>query len=195
VAHNTDAPALAALSRAGMGRARVKGALVLGGGGAARAAVVAAQTAGCDKVWVTTRKWQPDADLFEGATQFVERGAVPIAWSTAAIARVAPALGLLLQATSAGMRGVGGGEQLATLIPWAHLAPGAFAYDVVYNPAQTPFLEAAHAAGVACEGGLSMLVGQAALALALWLDIDPPRDVLMDRARAAIFGYATESHS
>ncbi len=61
--------------------------------------------------------------------------------------------------------------------------------------AETPFLAAARAAGVKCEGGLSMLVGQAALAIALWLDIEPPQPPMMERARQAIFGYKAESHS
>lgn len=195
VAHNTDAPALAALCRSGMQRAQKKGALVLGNGGAARAAVVAAQQAGCNQVWVTARRWQGEASTFEGAASFVEQGAVPLAWATSAMQEIAPSLGLVLQATSAGMRGVGGGEQVATLIPWRSLAQGAFAYDVVYNPAQTPFLEAAREASINAEGGLSMLVGQAALAMRLWLGIEPPHEVLMERARQAIFGFSAEAHS
>lgn len=195
VAHNTDAPALASLCRAGMQQTHAKGALVLGNGGAARAAVVAAQRAGCSEVWVTARRWQGQASSFEGAASFVELGAVPVAWARPAIEAIASSLGLVLQATSAGMHGVGGGEQVAALIPWQGLARGAFAYDVVYNPARTPFLDAAREASVNAEGGLSMLVGQAALAMRLWLHIDAPHDVLMARARQAIFGFSAETHS
>lgn len=195
VAHNTDAPALAASCSAGMRGAPTKAALVLGNGGAARAAVVAAKRAGCEHVWVTARRWQGDPESFDGAAPFVELGAVPLGWSRANVDVIAPKLSLVLQATSAGMRGVGGGEQLAELIAWNELPAGAFAYDVVYNPTETPFLAAARAASVKCEGGLSMLVGQAALALKLWLGIEPPLEILMERARHAIFGYALESHS
>jgi shikimate dehydrogenase len=195
VAHNTDAPALAQLIRAGMCEAVASGGLVLGSGGAARAAVVAARNAGCNEVWVTARRWRGEPHTFDGAKDFEQRGAKPIGWSKLELTSVAPKLGLLIQATSAGMRGVDGGEQLAEIIPWAALGRGAFAYDVVYNPAQTPFLDAARTAHVRCEGGLSMLVGQAAMAMKLWLDIDPPQEVLMQRARQAIFGYGVEPHS
>lgn len=42
------------------------------------------------------------------------------------------------------------------------------AYDVIYNPAQTLFLEYARDAGIKCANGLSMLVWQAAAAQEIW---------------------------
>jgi shikimate dehydrogenase len=179
IAHNTDAPALGQLLAAGSRTERPKAALVLGNGGAALAAVVAARRAGCARVYVSARRWSMDAENL---------GAVPVSWSSETIASTSKELTLLVQATSAGMRGVGGGEELASVIPWQELPSDVFAYDVVYNPENTPFLERARAAQLRAEGGLSMLVGQAALAFELWLGLRPPTAQLMDHARAAIFG-------
>lgn len=189
VAHNTDAPALARLLAARAMEGRPQVALVLGNGGAALAAVVAAKRAGCGRVYVTARRWQAGQPGWQAAHEFEALGATPIAWGASEIAHVALQITTIVQATSAGMRGVGGGEELVAALPWERFGGWVFAYDVVYNPERTPFLERATQAGLRCEGGLSMLVGQAALAIELWLGVSPPQDRLMSRARTAIFGH------
>jgi shikimate 5-dehydrogenase len=66
--------------------------------------------------------------------------------------------------------------------------PSVFVYDVVYKPDRTPFLDAASEHGLRHEGGLSMLIGQASLAIQLWLAFEPSRDRMLEAAREAIFG-------
>lgn len=190
IAHNTDAPALGQLLAAGSRTERSKAALVLGNGGAALAAVIAARRAGCGRVFVSARRWLTNVEpaSWVARLEFEKLGAVPVSWSSEAIRSISNELTLLVQATSAGMRGVGGGDELVVVIPWEELPRDVFAYDVVYNPENTPFLERARAAQLRAEGGLSMLVGQAALAFELWLGLSPPTAQLMERARAAIFG-------
>lgn len=189
VAHNTDAPALARLLAANATADRPHVALVLGNGGAALAAVVAAKRAGCERVYASARRWQVGQSGWEAAPEFEALGAAPVAWAASELAQVAPQVTTVVQATSAGMRGVGGGEELVAALPWEQLGRWVFAYDVVYNPERTPFLERAAQVGLRCEGGLSMLVGQAALAIELWLGVSPPQDRLMASARTAIFGH------
>lgn len=189
VAHNTDAPALARLLEVGVSTATSKRTgLVLGNGGAALAAVVAAKRAGCERVYVSARRWTEGALPWDAASEFERLDAIPLAWGQASLGTIAPQLAVLVQATSAGMRGVGGGQELVAALPWDKFSASLFAYDVVYNPETTPFLERAAQHGLRCEGGLSMLVGQAALAVELWLGVTPPHAQLMERARAAIFG-------
>lgn len=189
IAHNTDAPALGDLLEAGAPPTAPRVGLVLGNGGAALAAVVAAQRAGCQRVYVSARRWAQGALGWDAASEFERLGATPLAWGPASLATVAPELAMVVQATSAGMRGAGGGEELVAAVPWDALAESVFAYDVVYNPEVTPFLARAAARGLRSEGGLSMLVGQAALAIELWLGVSPPRSRLMASARASIFGH------
>ena len=48
-------------------------------------------------------------------------------------------------------------------------------YDVVTHPADTPLLQAARAAGFRTIDGLSMLIGQAAIAFEKFFGQPPPR--------------------
>ena len=52
------------------------------------------------------------------------------------------------------------------------------AYDLVYNPKKTRFMEAAEAAGAISANGLGMLVHQAAAAFKIWTGLEPPLDVM-----------------
>jgi len=52
------------------------------------------------------------------------------------------------------------------------------AYDLVYNPSETRFLRAAHAAGCETIGGLEMLIAQAVAQFKLWTGKQPNVDVM-----------------
>ncbi len=54
-------------------------------------------------------------------------------------------------------------------------APGATAFDMIYQPLDTPFLQAARAAGLNAVDGLSMLIGQARRAFESFFGAEPPR--------------------
>lgn len=198
VAYNTDVGALSQRLAAGLVRANprapaVEHAVVLGNGGAALAAVVASQRAGAQRVVVSARSWSDSAAVedWPHKAEFERLGATAVSWSSAGDSELAARLleaQLVVQATSAGMLGKSGGDELAALVPWDNLRSDVFVYDVVYNPPVTPFLERALALGLTHEGGLSMLVGQAALAVALWLKLDPPLAEMTAAAEAALFG-------
>jgi len=93
---------------------------------------------------------------------------------------------LVVQATSAGMLGADPGESVAEVVPWDLLGEGTLAYDVVYTPRMTPFLRAAVGRGLRAEGGLGMLVRQAAEAIVLWTGQTPPLDVMRRAAESAL---------
>jgi shikimate dehydrogenase len=172
VAHNTDAPALQAelaalapLVPAAIG-AR---ALVLGSGGAARAATVALDALGVQDVVVRARTPGAVLELRPGFP-----GRQPWAPDPASEART----GIVVQATSAGMTGADPGDLVAAAVAWPALPASAVALDVVYAPPMTPFLQAAHDRGLPFAGGLGMLARQGALALELWLGVVAPLDVM-----------------
>lgn len=201
-AYNTDAPALAALLRAGRAGAPSAAAVVLGNGGAALAGVIACQRAGARKVFVTARSWRRETErgTWRAAAEFETLGAVACAWvspieksvpsaeSEPCLQEVFSRAQIVVQCTSAGMLGTGSGEDVAGLVPWKRLPKDACAYDVVYNPARTPFLEAAQETGLRSEGGLSMLVGQAALAFEIWLGGEAPRTQMRLAAEVSLSG-------
>lgn len=190
VAYNTDALGLAdVLGELSSG---VPKAVVLGNGGAALGAVVACQHLGVADIVVTARAFREDLphEEWPHREQFALLGARALAWvaDSAATRREVAGAGLVLQATSAGMKGAEGGQALAQALPWNEFAPDTVVYDLIYNPPETPVLAAARARGLVAEGGLSMLVAQAQLAIRIWLGVLPPRSELLAAARQALEG-------
>ncbi|HEU5074052.1 MAG TPA: shikimate dehydrogenase [Polyangiaceae bacterium] len=194
VAYNTDALGLAdvlgELVREVEGG--VQKAVVLGNGGAALGAVVACQHLGVGDIVVTARAFGEDVPRasWPHHEQFSLLGARPLAWvaSSAATRDEVAGAQLVLQATSAGMKGAEGGRALADALPWSEFAGDTVVYDLIYNPPETPVLGAARARGLVAEGGLSMLVAQAQLAIRIWLGVLPPRAALLTAARQALEG-------
>ena len=191
VAHNTDALALEdEFSRLVEGSR----AVVLGSGGAAPAVVAACHAAGIAEVFVTARRFDPAAPeaSWPGRDELARLSARTIAWparsetARAAFEEICAGASLIVQCTSAGMHGADSGEPLAGLVPWSRLPESALAYDLIYAPLETPFLRAARETGRRTAHGLSMLVGQAALAIELWLGQRPPREPLMAAALQAL---------
>jgi shikimate dehydrogenase len=205
VGYNTDAAALCELVEQGVkatGSANGEPfvATVLGSGGAALAAVVACKKAGATRIYCSARKWQGPIEHWPSREQFVALGASPLPWGERSgealpgaeqvedVLFATAGSRVIVQATSAGMLGVGNGDAVCRAVAWQQLSSNTFLYDVVYNPEQTPFLQRAKQAGLASEGGLSMLVGQAALAVQLWLGVEGDRDAMRAVAASAIFG-------
>jgi shikimate dehydrogenase len=78
---------------------------------------------------------------------------------------------LIVNASPLGMAG-----QPPLAFDLSHAPPGSAVYDIVTHPAETPLLQAARAAGLRTIDGLSMLIGQAAVAFEKFFGEPPPRD-------------------
>jgi shikimate dehydrogenase len=65
-------------------------------------------------------------------------------------------------------------EALLAALPSA--TPGATVFDMVYQPLDTAFLQAARAAGLRSVDGLHMLIGQARQAFRLFFGAEPPAE-------------------
>lgn len=171
---NTDAPGLRqALSDAGYPWNQGGKVVVLGAGGAARAAVYTALL-GEQNVWVVNRSrvraeelaaaWAvPEADFVVRAA---DRQQVP--W---------PDVRLVINASSAGLNAPG--ETPLPDFDFSRLSPGALVYDMVYKPAETRLMREARAAGVRAENGLGMLAHQARLAFVAWTGCLVPVEVFL----------------
>lgn len=188
-AENTDAPAIVRVL--GSRLAVRRWALVLGSGGAARAALLACEALGFQGIEITSRSWGSPEDAWERGKELPEvRAKVQLEpWMTewGEAARLAGRdADLVIQATSAGMQGADPADEVIARMPWEVLPRSAVAFDVVYRPRVTPFLARAMRSGLAVEGGLGMLVEQAALAITLWLGVAPSIDVLWEAAERAL---------
>ena len=155
---------LAPLVRSGV---RLDGhpAVVLGAGGAARAAAIALRGVGA-RVAVAARRPGRATALAE------ELGIAATAWPPP------PGWELLVNATPAGMwprvdESPLGVEALGG--PWV--------YDLVYNPQETRLIRLARLAGAATVGGLDMLVAQARLQIEWWTGRPTDETVLRRAAR------------
>lgn len=139
-------------------------AVIIGAGGAARAAAFALSQAGLCELRIINRTFARAEELADAF------GADAVDWSRRAdaIADVS----LIVNATSMGMAGGPALDLDLTAAP-----SDAVAYDLVYTPLETPFLSAANASGLRVIDGLHMLIGQAAPSFEHFFQRPVPRGV------------------
>lgn len=176
---NTDADALETALREDLGLAlpglRV---LLLGAGGAGRTAALKLASAGVAELFLVNRTRRKAeavaAELhrrYPGARVHLDYPPGPV--------------DLVLNATSLGLRP-------GDARPWD---PAAFdlrragaAYDLIYRPAETPFLAAARTAGCRTANGLGMLLHQGVRALEIWTGRPAPLAVMRRALEASVYG-------
>ena len=141
---------------------------VLGAGGAARALAAALLNAGCPRLVIANRT-QARSERLAADLQKRFVGAEVRAVPMSAAADAARQSRLIVNATSLGMH-----EGDEPLLPGRCFGPDQIAYDIVYRPLNTPFLQDARAAGATTVGGLDMLMGQGAAAFTIWTGLDFP---------------------
>jgi shikimate dehydrogenase len=146
-------------------------ALVIGAGGAARAALVALEGA---ERRIAARDPEQARALVRSLG--IDAAVQPLDGND-------PDLDLLVQASSATLDPEQGAA-LAARLPLARLPRDAAVVDLVYRPRRTAVLAAAEALGLRTVDGTGMLVHQGALALERWLGVRAPLDVM----RAALAG-------
>lgn len=177
---NTDATGLRNALTAELTLESGDGVLVVGSGGAARAAVVAVGRLGAELV-VAARRLDAARELASLGTRAGARGSVAIDLAgTDGLRERSSSARVVLNATPLGMRG----ERLPE--PLMDLRPGQVAYDLVYEPPETPFLVAAREAGAQAHHGLGMLVAQAAASYRRWTGREAPLAVMSAAATAAV---------
>ena len=140
--------------------------LIIGAGGAARAAVAAFLSTEVPFIMITNRT-QAKAEKI--ATE-IGRGRVAVVeWENRHTA-VAGA-GVIANTTTLGMT-----DQPALDLKLDLAASDTVVYDIVFKPLETALLKAANAKGLKTVDGLGMLVYQAAAAFKLWFGVDPVYD-------------------
>jgi shikimate dehydrogenase len=173
VGHSTDGAGLIDALHYDEGfSAAGKCCVVLGAGGAARAAILALADADAAEVIVVNRT----AQNAERAAQLA--GGVGRVGTQDDVA----AADLVVNATPLGMLG----EADAPAVDAALFKPHQLFVDLVYAPPITPTVQAARAAGAHAVGGLGMLVHQAAHAFTLWTGQDAPLPAMSAAAMAAL---------
>jgi shikimate dehydrogenase len=140
---------------------------VLGAGGAARAVGRAAAVAGASQVGFVAR------DHVAAARAAGTAG--PVGRVVGAADALASAV--IVNATPVGMAGTPAADA-RPLVDATLLGAGTVAVDLVYHPRTTRWLEDAQRAGARTEGGLGMLVHQAALQIERWTGMAAPVEAM-----------------
>jgi len=177
VAASTDgAGVVAALTEAGVDPAGRR-VLVVGAGGAGRAAVLALSTAGA-RVTVVARR--PEAAA----------AAAALAGTAGRVGRIEEVDGadIVVHATPAGLDGASGAPRSALeVVPVERIGSGQVVFDLVYGARPTELVRRAAAAGARVLGGERLLLHQAIEQVRLWTGVPGPRaemEAALARARA-----------
>jgi len=177
--HNTDVEGVrGALVAAAGDRFGGHPALILGAGGAARAAALALARLGCS---LTIVNRTPAAA--ERLAALMTAGVPGLHCHWLALSDLTDddvrRQRVVVNATSLGMAGEGKVPPLLA----DNVSAGQVVFDAVYASGLTDFLVAAQAAGAIVVDGLTMLLGQAAEAFSLWTGVPAPLDVMRDAVR------------
>ena len=153
--------------------------ILLGAGGAARAAAAQCLLRGCRKLWIGNRS--PDR-----LTELLQVLSIPgnesdvegFAFDEAEAVFSDQSDLVVINATSLGLK-----PEDPAPIDLSALPKCSKVYDMVYNPSETTLLKQARDLGLQSTNGLSMLVHQAARSLALWTGKNVPVDAMFKAAR------------
>ena len=184
VGYNTDAYGFIKSLKDGSGlEPRGKRALLLGAGGAARAAACALAEEQVACLTIANRTLSR-AEALAGEIRRLLPGVRAVAAAGPDLLKAAGAADLIVNSTSMGMRHSDGEGQ--TLLTAASISASAVVFDMVYNPPVTPLLAEAGRTGATVVGGLSMLIHQGAAAFQHWTGKEAPIDVMMAAGEKAL---------
>lgn len=179
---NTDADAIVRSLREDLAvevtRAKI---ILLGAGGAGRAAALRLAAEGAGEMFLVNRTMSKAEEVAAEIRQKFPRVKATVGYPKSG----AMALDLLINATSLGLQ-AGDGLPLDE----AKFALGRVrsVYDMIYRPAETPLLKAAKAAGCQTANGLGMLLYQGAQALEIWTGRTAPVKIMREALAKNIYG-------
>ena len=171
--HNTDVTGfMAGFAARGIGLAG-KRTVLIGAGGAARAALWGLLRSGVSSVCIGVRNLAKGKAL---CTDFAADGTLAVyCFDDPHFRGVLCTADIVVQTTPIGMS-----PQTDAMPPVdpAAISPSAAVYDLIYTPAETAFLRAAAAHGCTTINGETMLVMQGAEAFSLWTGVRPNTDLM-----------------
>ena len=175
IGHNTDVDGFLAFASddAGLQIERSR-CLVIGAGGAARAIVYALDRAGASSIAVAARREDQALSVLSVSSRADKTS---ITWDE--LPGSSEGFDVVINATPLGMPG-------HDPLPRLSLTEGQAVVDLIYDPPETPLVEAAKAAGGAGWGGLGMLVHQAAASLRIWTGQEAPTEAMSVAALHAL---------
>ncbi|MCI6284713.1 shikimate dehydrogenase [Selenomonas sp.] len=186
--YNTDVVGfLGGLRDAGFDPAE-KNVVLLGAGGAARAALWGLMKSHAMRVTVGARhpeKAEALIDDFAARASMLGTKLAAMHWETEAFRGAFSHADLVVNVTPLGMTPHTDDKPP---VDWREAKPDAFAYDIIYTPEETRFLHEAAALGHRTLNGEDMLVQQGAAAFELWFGRKADASVMKQTLRAQLSG-------
>jgi shikimate dehydrogenase len=185
IGHNTDAPGLARSLDDEAVELRDARVLVIGAGGAARAAIVGLSARGASRITVAARRFeQATALVVELSAACAPCQLFALGFDRDVLAAELAETTLLVQSTSATLASSPDAAGFAASLAIERLPERATVVDLVYRPRVTAVLARAQERGLKTVDGLGMLLHQGALAFELWTHMPAPLSVMREALEA-----------
>jgi len=176
---NTDAEAIVRALREDLGvEPRGARALILGAGGAGRTAALRLAAEPVAALWLVNRTRAKAEALAERIRRLFPETPVRLGYPDEEV-------DFAVNATSLGLRP---GDPIPWDVSRYPLTKAGGVYDMIYQPAETPLLRAARAAGCRTANGLGMLLYQGARALEIWSGRPAPVEAMRRALERQIYG-------
>ncbi len=157
--------------------------LILGAGGAARAAFFSLLEENIESIILANRTLATAEDLLSSANSSVGKLSA-INLTAASQYSILQNIDLVVNCTSMGMKY--SEMEADSPIEIINIAADTLVYDMVYNPNDTPLIRLAQKAGARTLGGLPMLIFQGAAAFEHWTGQEAPVNVMLNAAKKAL---------
>ncbi len=155
--------------------------VLLGAGGAARAAAFQSLQDRCASLTIVNRSQDRLKRLIQELAPVAAASTIPLQGrSSSELLGLAPG-SLIINATSLGLR-----AEDPPPLPPSEIPEAAFCYDMIYNPPATPLMKATEERDGKAANGLSMLVHQGARSLEIWTNLATPDATMQQAALKAL---------
>lgn len=154
-----------------------KHALVIGAGGAARAIIYGLLKEGVASITILNRTTEKAKSIIKGYQPYFNNTKFYTYQLNKEAMLKAMTHHLIINTSSLGLNN--------TFVPWHEdikLKNTQVAYDLIYNPKETQFINNAKLGGARVISGLGMLIHQGALAFELWTSLKAPVEVMESAA-------------
>lgn len=179
--HNTDGYGISNGVESALGiKITGRSVVMLGAGGAARAAAVQCLQEGCAELWIGNRsknRLKGLLDQLHGDFPGISVNGFELGVDSPVFSNET----LLINATSLGLN-----PEDPMPIASELLESVGYVYDMVYGKEKTALFRTAEFFGIPVSNGLPMLVFQGEKSLSLWTGIQPPVDVMLDAVKHVV---------
>ncbi|MCK4578107.1 MAG: shikimate dehydrogenase [Candidatus Marinimicrobia bacterium] len=163
IGHNTDVAGIIFALEQHSVRVEKQSAIILGTGGAARAAVIALHQAGAGKITVAGRREEAVSEICH---HFQSAAGVQVTGQQLSSGQDVSSHNIIINTTPVGMWP----NTDQAILAANQLRPGQAVFDAVYHPATTRLLAYAQERGCQVVNGLAMFIGQALASIDHWFD-------------------------